>query len=212
MKKLVGLMAVTALAVSAFAQGTVVFNNNASGWLQQWTSPANNTLIHMPVSGGSVELFAAPTGTALNPLVSYVGGLPANGAIVNYGSLELWEAANPGWAAVATTGPTTIAGLINGGSVTIANIAAGANAEYIVVGWTGSSANFDAALAANVLYGESALLTTGTGNPTATPPGTATPLSGTFTGITMAPIIPEPTSFALAGLGLAALLVFRRRS
>jgi hypothetical protein len=36
-------------------------------------------------------------------------------------------------------------------------------------------------------------------------------LKTTFGGITLAPI-PEPATFALAGLGLAALMVFRRRS
>jgi len=69
------------------------------------------------------------------------------------------------------------------------------------------------------MQGTSLMFSTTTGNPQATPPGTATLLSGTLTGtigaantgVFLTPI-PEPTSFALAGLGLAALLVFRRRN
>jgi hypothetical protein len=79
-----------------------------------------------------------------------------------------------------------------------------------MIGWTGSSASYDIAFAANAFLGESAIARTATGNPTATPPGTAVPLSDTFTGITPAPT-PEPSTFALAGLGLAALLIFRHR-
>jgi len=124
--------------------------------------------------------------------------------IPDYSSLSGFLAANPGWVAVATTVCAPIAGLFNGGSVTIPNIAPGANAYYIVIGWSGSAASLDGAIASgNAKVGESALFTTGTGNPTTTPPETAVPLSATFTGLTLANI-PEPSTFALTGLGLAS--------
>jgi hypothetical protein len=212
MKKLLGIVAISVLAASAFAQGTVVFQN-ITGTVQQWTSATDPALISVAKGGGFVELLAAPSGTALaSSLVSVTAG----GAAVNYSSLEGFLAANPGWAAVsgAITGlGNPVAGYFSGGTVTIGNIAAGASAEYTVIGWTGSAATFDAALAASgTFFGQSPMFTTGTGDPTATPPGTATSLKTTFTGMVLAPVVPEPATFALAGLGLAALLVFRRRS
>jgi uncharacterized protein (TIGR03382 family) len=57
----------------------------------------------------------------------------------------------------------------------------------------------------------SAIATTATGDVFHTPPGTPVSLSTTFAGITLAPSIPEPATFALAGLGAVLLLLFRRR-
>jgi hypothetical protein len=48
------------------------------------------------------------------------------------------------------------------------------------------------------------------GNPSAQPPTTAPTLDGWNTPVTLTPI-PEPSTIALAGLGVASLLIFRRR-
>lgn len=220
MKKLLGILAISALAASAFAQGTVVLRNQ-TGLIRQWTTASDPVLISVPKNGGYIQLIAAPTGTLLaNPF--FTAG--AGGVQANYGSLAGFISANPGWA--ASIGPNTgttanpaligaAAGIINGGTYTIDNIGAGAAASYLWLGWTGAATTFDQALASGTAFmGESAVFTTATGNPLAVPPGTAVLLSATFGGITLAPlaVIPEPTSFALAGLGLAALLVLRRRS
>jgi len=216
MKKLLGILAISALAASAFAQGTITLQNQ-TGLVKQWTATDNATLISVPKSGGYVQLIAAPKGTPLpNPLFSAATG----GVTENYSSLAGFLAANPGWAgAVNTSGaiPALIAfstGLFNSGTFTINNIAAGANADYILLGWTGNYTSFDAALAARTMMGQSGIASTLTADPTLSPPPTPVNLKTTFAGMTLAPvvIIPEPTSFALAGLGLAALLVFRRRS
>jgi hypothetical protein len=117
---------------------------------------------------------------------------------------------------IATTGIPLRAGIFNGGLVTIPNIAPGANAEYFMIGWTGSYATFDAAVAARfsgdprTFLGESAIATTATGNPTTTPPEAPIPLRYTFAGMIL-PTVPEPSSFALAGLGALMLMLFRRR-
>jgi hypothetical protein len=107
-------------------------------------------------------------------------------------------------------------GLFNSGTVTINNIAEGANADYLIIGWTGAFTSYDSAYAAGAFIGASAIATTPTGDPLATPvPSLPVSLRYTFAGM-MTPLLaigpmPEPTSFALASLGLAALLVFRRR-
>jgi hypothetical protein len=155
----------------------------------------------VPVGGGFVELIAAPAGSALT----------ANAAWT-YSSLAGFLAANPAWATVGTSSINLAAGIFSGGGFTIANVAPGANASYVVLGWTGGAGTtWDTALASGAMLGESAVFTTATANPGTTPPGVAVNLKTTFGGITLAPI-PEPATFALAGLGLAALMVFRRRS
>jgi len=200
MKKLLAILAIGALAASAFAQGTVVFENPLTARVQQWTSPTDSTLIYVPVNTGYAELLAAAT-TAAAPTVP-IGS-----------SLETWLSTSaPGWAAVATTPINLAAGWFNGGTVTITGIGAGASAQYMLIGWTGSSATWDVAYSTTgAMLGESAVFTTTTANPTSTPPGTPSSLT-TFTGPLVFSPIPEPSTFALAGLGLAALLVFRRRS
>jgi len=209
MKKLVGLLAVCALAVSAFAQGTFTPGNTGTSLVQQWTSAADHTLINVPV-GGSVQLFAAPAGTALTSLAT----LGASGYAPHYTSLAGFLAANPGWVAYNVMNIAPLAGRFSGPVQTISPLAAGGNISYIAIGWTGAT-TLDLALGAPLTsyLGQSAVFTSATGNPTSTPAGTPVAMNASFGGMVLAPqVVPEPTSLALAGLGLAALLAFRRRS
>jgi hypothetical protein len=200
----------------AFAQGTVTLANQ-TGLVRMWTSPSDPTLINVPKGGGYVELIAAPVGPALvNPLFSVTGGF-------NYSSVAGFLAANPGWALPSNaSGPGTpgligaAAGIFNDGVYTIQNVVSGAYAEYFLIGWTGSATTADAALAGwyagQNAFGQSAIATTATGDPTAIPvPGFPVSLRPTFAGMVIV-WTPEPSTSALAGLGLAALLVFRRRN
>lgn len=216
MKKLLGILTICALASSVFAQGTVALQNKNTGFIKAWTSPTDSTAVNLPVGAGYVQLIAAPSGTAF---ANSLGAYSSLGFTAAYPTLSGFLTANPGWAAVpgSAVAPTSIAGLFNGGGVTIANVTGGANANYFLIGWTGATtydASYALALAGTATFGGiSAIATTGTGNPNASPVGTPVNLNSTFTGMTLAPfVIPEPTSLALAGLGLAALLAFRRRN
>jgi hypothetical protein len=199
MKKLLTVVALTALATSLFAaDGTVGFSNG-TGLVQKWTDMQNSALVNVPRGGGFVQLYWAPGGSAYTDWAKQ--------------SPTAWYALNPLWKLQGTpTGFTTpAAGKFNGGSQTLAGLTAGANIDYVVVGWTGTAASFDAAYSdAAAMLGVSAKFTSATGN-AGDPPSPSVPLSGSFGGMTLAPI-PEPSTFALAGLGAAALLIFRRRS
>lgn len=197
MKKYLSIIAVAAMAAyatSALAQGTVGFNNSSTTLVQQWADATGSTLQAVPKGAGFVQLVYAPSGTAYTP---WSGG-----------TLSAWAAANPGWTLGPTTGIAPVAGRFNGGVVELTGVAKGANADYLIVGWAGAQPSFDAALAAGDQLNVSAKLTTPTGgvDPLVPPPS----LSTSFTGLTLQPI-PEPSAFALAGLGAAALLIFRRR-
>jgi hypothetical protein len=137
-------------------------------------------------------------------------------------SIAGFLAANPGWDLPSNAtgrGTPGLIGLGAGafacGTYTINNIGNGANAEYFLIGWTGSAATADAAIAGwnggQNQFGESAIAITATtsllGFPDLPIPVN---LRGTFGGMVLLPLIPEPSCYALAGLGLAALLIFRR--
>jgi hypothetical protein len=193
MKKALTLIVLIVTPAMAFAQGTVTLANQ-TGLVRMWTSPSDPTLINVPKGGGYVELIAAPVGTALvNPLFSATSAL-------NYSSIAGFLAANPGWAAACgpngatTPNPAPIAaaaGVFNDGVYTIQNIVPGAYAEYFLIGWTGSASTADAAIAGwfagQNQFCESAIFTTATGNPGATPPGAPVNLKSTFGGMTIGP-------------------------
>ena len=214
MKKLLGITAACALTVSAFGQGTVVFQN-LTGLVKQWTSTSDGTLVSAPKGNAMVDLISAAPGVALaNPLgvLSTPGGFA-----LNYQTLGAFLAANPGWHSEAVGGVNSANGIFNNGSVSLTGIAGGASAQYAVLGWSGTAATLDAAITGGAWVGESAIFTTTTGDPGTTPPGTPINLKSTFTGIILAPQagavppVPEPATFALVGLGAAAMLIFRRR-
>lgn len=197
MKKYLSIIAVAAMAAyatSAFAQGRVGFANSSTTLVQMWADATGSTLQSVPKGGGFVQLAFAPNGTAYT---AWAGT-----------TASAWINANPGWTLGPSTAINPVAGRFNGGEITLNGIAAGNSADFVVLGWAGAAGSFDAAFAAGDMVNVSGKFTIATPSDPLVP-STSLATAG-FTGLTLQPI-PEPSVFALAGLGAAALLIFRRR-
>jgi hypothetical protein len=190
MKKILSVLAVLAVASAAFAQGTINFGNNASTAVM-YTDAVTTTPTAVPANGGFVGLIYANAGTA----GTFTGG-----------SLATWLTANPGWALLDYTKAINLAGRFTSATVTLPT----ANpVDMIVIGWKGTATSFDAALAAGDPTGASVKFTIDPEAIGSTTPSPSIVTAG-FAGMTLTSV-PEPSTFALAGLGAAALLIFRRR-
>ena len=198
MKKLLALAALVGMTAMSYGQGQISWNNTSGTLISVGgtSMPANS-----PVSSATTYwfgLFYAPVGTAA----------PASG---------LQGIDDPNWQLVSAYAQNSTAAsgagrFLNPGNATIPGFAAGTSVNFIIRGWQSTSGGSDWAAAKSGLayIGNSALGTALLG-------GGAIPLpiafgvgAGQVGGFNLVPV-PEPSSMALAGLGAASLLLFRRR-
>jgi len=197
MKKVIlTVIAVAGLSASVLAQGTITADNLNGGGNNHATSlglffngdgtPYTGAFLNMQLLGGADAASLAPVATfvgAANGLVSFGGGQYADPLGLSY--------AVPG-------------------------VALGGNATLRVLAWRGAALTFGQALgndqfqawngSANVSASTFSFINaTGGGG---TPPGLPKSLDGMPA---MSLVVPEPSTLALAGLGAAALLMYRRR-
>jgi hypothetical protein len=209
MKKTLVTLLSSVLAVSAFAQGTVNVGNNFSGFRAPIYAPDTGNPL-TPHSGQSA--LGIPTGSTVygGPLLQGtnftfafyagpVGTLPAN--LTLRASTTFRTAATDALPA-GLVFPIT--------DVVIPGVLAGSPAAYEIRVWDnvgGTITSFDLAFS----KGRSGVFTSGPlggidpgGNPVLPPSTTG------FTSFNIT-AVPEPSTFVLAGLGAAALVIFRRR-
>jgi hypothetical protein len=217
MKKLILAAITVTTAASVFAQGTVIFNNRLGGISHVWAGGTSqvqgNTAADTP-AGSTV--YATPpyvligTVGGLNPSTTFAQLLAAPGSGAAEASL------------VPSGGTTTFRTGAGSGNIvqitdTLNNIPKdSAFATFEMVAWDNSSglyptwAQASAAIASGtaLLAGRSAPFTVASiGGDVNTPPN----LVGLTSFNIFTTTVPEPTTVTLAGLGAAALLIFRRR-
>jgi hypothetical protein len=212
MKKLLLTSLASLLTVAAFAQGTVTFQNasTVAGW--------------NPVADRNVKF--GETAAAYNPLLVAGANVSSNYAGVNLSSLRAalyyapgavadadWTQVNlaaTGTAATFKQSTAATAGSWFGGTRTLSTIAAqGGVASLMVVVWDSSLSNDPLSVAARGgLWGRSAVFAYST--PSGSTPAPAEFLPNNLQSFTIG-VVPEPSSMAIAGLGAAALVFFRRR-
>jgi len=215
MKKLILAGCVISCAVSVLAQGTIVFNNHVVGSVvaqiyapnpanptqQQLGNAANGFPVGSTVYGGALLAgagftaqlwgFPTPNATTIQPVTSLV---PATGY-----STAGFRTGNAAGLWVTSTDAAIIPGAGEGTLATL-QVRAWDNQNGTITTWA-------AALTAGVNSGASALFNSPALGGISAPPNLVGLQSFSLTGA----ITPEPSTFALAGLGAVALLIFRRR-
>jgi hypothetical protein len=205
MKKLIITATITtAIAISGFSQGQIIFQNTISSGL------------YFDNSAGLV------TNTA-NKVTS--APLP-DGGVVDVGlywSTAVFTDAAQGTLADTVTMSSTQAGTIAGETVVLPGTSAGEQVYVQVFAWDSLYGNPDAALAANAFFaawsaGPNNTVYGAIGAPEltfglTTAPAPGYPIFGTAVGQFGRAVMPtpEPATITLGGLGAAALLMFRRR-
>lgn len=177
------------------------YSSRAEGWLQLINNsptarvferdPFTLELSLVPPNGGKVEFLYALAGTTDLSLFKTVAGKSP-----------------------VTFGPAP--GVFSGGTYRLTDIEPGAVISAIVRGWTGDFASWDEAVNSGLAkIGTSSIFLVDTTDPSPIPPPppasilTSVPGQG-FAGLILQ--IPEPSSLALCGFGVAALLARRRRN
>jgi len=188
MKKILLTMAAVGLAASVFAQGTVVFNNfvGATGLVQiDGVTAASGTQITVQLLYGAPGSAFADL-TALTPV--FTTTLVQDGKFYDATTRAL-----TGITAGSGSADTTM------------------NAVLAIQGWVGDAADWDTAVAAGAKVGQTAVFDNPTGGGGA-PPAAAANLVGWMADNPLnLTIVPEPTTFALLGLGALGMLAFRRK-
>lgn len=188
MKKLAVILCLSALSTGAFAQGTINFFNNAA------------TLISSKAGAGNA--INTPAGT-------YYFGLLTNGGSGAFTFTGLYG-----------TNQAAAGRFTGGGGIAAPGWAAGSSRTFEVAGWQASLGPVFNPVWLTTNPQGFGVSGTGSGAPGGVDPvtgGTVPTLNifggttGIQAGFVVPSAVPEPSSMALAGLGAAALLIFRRR-
>jgi hypothetical protein len=159
---------------------------------------------------GTINFASAAPGAVF--VTSNTAGVKATGAgylaDFYYGANGSTEGQLTALGLPATFNTGAQAGYFTGGARTIPGFGGGTTIEAQVRVWQSTfGPTYDLAAAAGGEVGKSSLFTV----TLATPPGTPQVLNGLNGTFIVASPVPEPTTFAMAGLGLASMLILRRR-
>jgi hypothetical protein len=204
MKKLVTLLALAGMTTLSFGQGKVNFSNSSTTLI----SAGGVSMPNAATSQFNFAVFLAPSDTVTatgqsRPVTDAAfqvqgGGLNQNHATAA-GRLGILNNFDVGSSAGATHDFIVRGWSANAGATWAAALATWNNGNPAVDMWLGQST-----IGNNLVLGDGGAL------PSTTLFGAGPTQVGGFS-MTFFPAIPEPSSMALAGLGAAALMIFRRR-
>jgi len=218
-KQLVIAALAVATSLSAFGQGYVVFGStkNQGGYYAP-----NTPLTGNPAATGNAGITVGFVWAAQGsvPLAGNSGTPTASNVLVDWNKIltdpAFHFATNSGTGALVKQALND-SGLAQGGwnynsglSFGLAGSTAAANYTFMTVAWSSTYATPWAAAAANSFLGFSNPFTYATGADSGAAVSTFAASGQNALGV-QPTVVPEPATFALAGLGAAALLVFRRR-
>jgi len=215
MKKAIvlSILGITASGISAFGQGAINFGN--------YSSASYEPVYYNPTAS------SAPAGLAgknANTPTTEVQLFYAIGNLTGDSTSAFLAAATAGVTTFITTSyngagsymglPATSTGGVGGYFSPVEQIIAGWSSgpvTFLAQAWETAGPNGGATYAASHLSGESALwMETDVVSTTGAPP--PTPAFANNPAIELSLSVPEPTTMALGGLGLAALMFFRRKN
>jgi hypothetical protein len=217
MKKTLLTSLVVAAATSVFGQGAIDFGNNFGA-----------TVYRAPISGPQTnDATASLTGNGSGALYFPTGSTVYNGGFLSGTGFTIGLFAGPQSATESSLVPVALRSFLTGGSsgfittttITVPGADAGTQAKYQIRVWNNQGgalatwAQAEAAwLSGLVAAGKSPVVSSGPLGGVNSD-GVAFPVNPKTTGTTSFNIyfVPEPSTIALAGLGMASLLIFRRR-
>jgi len=202
MKKLIlSVTALSACSLGAYAQGVITFNSSSGGGVVTLDGALDTT------TDINAELLWSSTGVAgsFNPVSQLL--LSSSGT-----SSDGTPGFDPSYI-LSATGDIKFKGNgslyeVHGNSFVLPSPGASGSTQYFEVeGWLGATeSSLAAAQAAGFATGTSAVFTE-------VPSVAGSPINASLSNMpTLALSVPEPSSLAMAGVGLASMLIFRRRN
>lgn len=186
MKKILlsaALVASLSASMSLYGQGTILLDNTGGGMIYIGEGTANPLAVDV-----NAQLFGGAVGSGATASLRAISGAGAAGITVDLGRIS-----DP-----------------SGSPIAVPGVALGGTAELRLALWQGNYADWAAASAAGAV----GQITLPFSNPTGgqgSPPALPANLVNLPEMHLVAGVVPEPSTMALAGLGAAALLMYRRR-
>lgn len=214
-------------ALMMLGAGAVVYGQATLGsiqWGNSFTSSNFRSVVYGPDTNGNPN--ASHVGQSGNGLEIPTGTTVYNGALLTGAGYTFAFFAGPSGSASNTLslyGSTSFrtgggAGLVVGATATLSNVNAGQQATFQIRVWNNQGGTITTWAAAEAAW------LAGTTDASVTPLVLSAPLGGTDSNnVSVVPpvssgwvsfnsyTVPEPTTMTLAGLGAAALMIFRRR-
>jgi len=212
LKKVVLTITVLSFAAYSYGQGTIWISTSS-------LTPATAKVSDAPEKGGAL-LGATGTENRTNFFAQIywaAGSVTSSSSLASIGPAVNFRSGTVNSGFIQETGVTTLGynlDTVGNNYVTMATPTGGGAVTVQLRAWWGGGTLFtsyyESGANANQRYGASPLLyLAATGSPNGQPPTLPVYMDGL--GAFSLKMVPEPTTMALAGLGIAALLIFRRR-